>query len=78
MIYNLCQLIINLTLVNADWKKVWYNAVKRNWTITYFTSVLFTDETSMIRLTQTRMKIHHASSIRLIKNKLFTDETLFK
>jgi hypothetical protein len=78
MIYNLCQLIINLTVVNADWKKVWYNAVKRNWTITYFTSVLFTDETSMIRLTQTRMKIHHASSIRLIKNKLFTDETLFK
>jgi transposase InsO family protein len=32
-------------------------------------------ETSMIRLTQTRMKIHHASSIRPIKNKLFTDET---
>jgi hypothetical protein len=28
----------------------------------------------MIRLTQIRMKIHHASSIRLIKNKLFTDE----
>jgi hypothetical protein len=28
----------------------------------------------MIRLTQTRMKIHHASSIRLIKNKLFSDE----
>jgi hypothetical protein len=28
----------------------------------------------MIRLTQTRMKIHHASSIRPIKNKLFTDE----
>jgi hypothetical protein len=27
----------------------------------------------MIRLTQTRMKIHHASSIQLIKNKLFTD-----
>jgi hypothetical protein len=33
-----------------------------------------TNETSMIRLTQTRMKIHHASSIRPIKNKLFTDE----
>jgi predicted cupin superfamily sugar epimerase len=32
------------------------------------------DETSMIRLSQTRMKIHHASSIRPIKNKLFTDE----
>jgi hypothetical protein len=31
----------------------------------------------MIRLTQTRMKIHHASSIRPIKNKLFTDETSF-
>jgi hypothetical protein len=30
---------------------------------------------SMIRLTQTRMKIHHASSIRLIKSKLFSDET---
>jgi hypothetical protein len=28
----------------------------------------------MIRLTQTRMKIHHASSIQPIKNKLFTDE----
>jgi hypothetical protein len=28
----------------------------------------------MIRLTQTRMKIHHASSIRTIKNKLFTDQ----
>jgi hypothetical protein len=40
VIYNLCQLIINLTVVNADWKEVWYNAVKRNWTITYFTSVL--------------------------------------
>jgi hypothetical protein len=39
VIYNLCQLIINLTVVNADWKEVWYNAVKRNWTITYFTSV---------------------------------------
>jgi hypothetical protein len=41
VIYNLCQLIINLiTVVNADWKEVWCNAVKRNWTITYFTSVL--------------------------------------
>jgi hypothetical protein len=39
VIYNLCQLIINLTVVNADRKEVWYNAVKRNWTITYFTSV---------------------------------------
>jgi hypothetical protein len=28
----------------------------------------------MIRLTQTRMKIHHASSIRPIKKNLFTDE----
>jgi hypothetical protein len=28
----------------------------------------------MIRLTQTRMIIHHASSIRPIKNKLLTDE----
>jgi hypothetical protein len=27
-------------VVNADWKGVWCNAVKRNWTITYFTSVL--------------------------------------
>jgi hypothetical protein len=34
------SIIINLTVVNADWKEVWYNAVKRNWTITYFTSVL--------------------------------------
>jgi hypothetical protein len=40
VIYNLCQLIINLTVVNTDWKEVCYNAVKRNWTITYFTSVL--------------------------------------
>jgi hypothetical protein len=32
------------------------------------------DETSMIQLTQTLMKIHHASSIRPIKNKLYTDE----
>jgi hypothetical protein len=36
--------------------------------------VLLFDETSMIRLTQTRMKIHHASSILPIKDKLFTDE----
>jgi hypothetical protein len=40
VIYNLCQLIINFTVVNADWKEVWYHAVKLNWTITYFTSVL--------------------------------------
>ena len=32
-------IIINLTVVYADWKEVWCNAVKRNWTITYFTSV---------------------------------------
>jgi hypothetical protein len=31
-------------------------------------------ETSMIQLTQTSMKIHHASSIRPLKNKLFTDK----
>jgi hypothetical protein len=31
----------------------------------------------MIRLTQTRMKIHHASSIRPFKNKLFSDERKF-
>jgi hypothetical protein len=37
---------------------------------------LFTDETSMIRLTQTRMKTHHASSIRPVKNKLFTGERI--
>jgi hypothetical protein len=36
----------------------------------------FTNETSMICLTQTRIKIHHASSIRPIINKLFTDEKL--
>jgi hypothetical protein len=29
----------------------------------------------MIQLTQSLMKIHHASSIRPIKDKLFTDET---
>jgi hypothetical protein len=28
-------IIINLTVVYADWKEVWHNAVKRNWTITY-------------------------------------------
>jgi len=33
-------IIIHLTLVNADWKEVWYNGVKRNWTITNFASVL--------------------------------------
>jgi len=33
-------IIINLTVVYADWKEGWCNAVKRNWTITYFTSVL--------------------------------------
>jgi hypothetical protein len=33
-------IIISLTVVNADWKEVWSNAVKRNWNITYFTSVL--------------------------------------
>jgi hypothetical protein len=27
----------------------------------------FADETSTVRLTQTRMKIHHASSIRTVK-----------
>jgi len=27
-------------MVYADWKEVWCNAVKQNWTITYFTSVL--------------------------------------
>jgi hypothetical protein len=30
--------------------------------------------TSTIQLSQTRMKIHHASSIRPIKDKLFKDE----
>jgi hypothetical protein len=30
----------------------------------------------MIHLTQTRMKIHYASSILPIKNKLFTDESI--
>jgi hypothetical protein len=35
---------------------------------------LFTDETSMIQITQTLVKMHHASSIRPIKNKLFSDE----
>jgi hypothetical protein len=34
-------IIINLTEVDAHWKEVCYNTVKRNWTITYFTSVLF-------------------------------------
>jgi hypothetical protein len=29
----------------------------------------------MIRLTQTKMKIYHSSSIQPIKNSLFTDET---
>jgi hypothetical protein len=38
------------------------------------TALKYCEETSMIRLTQTRMKIHHASSIRPFKNKLFTDE----
>jgi hypothetical protein len=33
-------IIINLTVVNADWKEVWNNEVKRSWSITYFTSVL--------------------------------------
>jgi hypothetical protein len=35
---------------------------------------LLFDETSMIRLTQISMKIHHASSIRSIKNRSFEDE----
>jgi hypothetical protein len=30
----------------------------------------------MIQLSQTRMKIHHASSIRPIKDKLFSDENI--
>jgi ATP-binding cassette subfamily B protein len=34
----------------------------------------YEDETSMIQLSQTPMKLHHASSIRPMKNKLFTDE----
>jgi len=34
-------IIINLTVVYADWKEVWSNVEKRNWTITYFTSVLY-------------------------------------
>jgi hypothetical protein len=29
----------------------------------------------MIQSSQTRVKIHHASSIQPIKNELFTDET---
>jgi hypothetical protein len=33
------------------------------------------NEMSMICLTQARMKVHHASSIRFIKNKLFTDKS---
>jgi hypothetical protein len=40
VIDNFCQLIIHLTVENADWKEVWYHAVKRNGTITYFTSLL--------------------------------------
>jgi hypothetical protein len=28
-------IIINLTVVYADWKEVWYNAVELNWTIPY-------------------------------------------
>jgi hypothetical protein len=36
--------------------------------------ILFSVETSMIQLSQTLMKMHHASSIRPIKDKLFTDE----
>jgi hypothetical protein len=40
----------------------------------FIISKFLSDETSMIRLTQTRRKIHYASSIRPIKNKLFTDE----
>jgi hypothetical protein len=35
-----------------------------------------TDETSMIQLTQIRIKIHHASSVQPIKNKLLTYEDL--
>jgi hypothetical protein len=34
------------------------------------------DEKSKIHLTQTCMKIHHASSFRPIKNKLITDELI--
>jgi len=37
-------IIVNLTVVYADSKEVWYNEVKRNWTITYFTSVLKSEE----------------------------------
>jgi len=32
-------IIINLTVVYADWKEVWCNAEKRNWTITYTDTV---------------------------------------
>jgi hypothetical protein len=35
-------------------------------------------ETNMIQLTQVGMKIHHASYIQTLKNKLFTDEKAFK
>jgi hypothetical protein len=31
-------------VVNADWKEVWYSAVKCNGNITYFTSVLIPPE----------------------------------
>jgi translation initiation factor 1 len=34
-------IIINLIVVYADWKEVWPNAVKRNWSFIYFTSVLY-------------------------------------
>jgi hypothetical protein len=46
-------IIINLTVVYADRKEVWYNVVKRNWTITYFTSVLELNSSMFTSITST-------------------------
>jgi len=43
-------------LVYADWKEVWCNAEKRNWTITYFTSVLVVE----LKAIETVLPIHEA------------------
>jgi hypothetical protein len=43
-------IIINLTAVNANWKEVWQNALKRNGTLAYFTSVLRFDTTKKLIL----------------------------
>jgi len=56
-------IIINLTVVYADWKEVWCNAEKRNWTITYFTSVLVVELKAIVTI----LPIHEAQILTYMR-----------